>query len=38
MCCELFILLLLAHVLGDFYLQNEKICESKQKGRLIYSS
>lgn len=33
MCCELFILLLLAHVLGDFYLQNEKICESKQKGR-----
>lgn len=33
MCCELFILMLLAHVLGDFYLQNEKICESKQKDR-----
>lgn len=25
--------LLLAHVLGDFYFQNEKICESKRKSR-----
>lgn len=33
MYASLVIVLLLAHVIGDFYLQNEKICESKQKGR-----
>lgn len=33
MCVSLIIVLLLAHVIGDFYLQNEKICESKKKGR-----
>lgn len=33
MCVSLVIVLLLAHVIGDFYLQNEKICESKKKGR-----
>lgn len=32
MCVSLVIVLLLAHVIGDFYLQNEKICESKKKG------
>lgn len=33
MCVSLFIVLLVAHVIGDFYLQNDNICDSKQKGR-----
>lgn len=31
MCCALFILLLLAHVLGDFYCQTNKYCELKRE-------
>lgn len=28
----LFLSLLLAHVIGDFYLQNDKYCAQKRKG------
>lgn len=32
MCVELFLILLLAHVIGDFYLQSDRVCKSKKAG------
>lgn len=34
MCCELFLILLLSHLLGDFYCQTDKLCEEKRKKKL----
>lgn len=33
MCSELFVILLFAHVLGDFYLQTDKCCEDKRRDK-----
>lgn len=35
MCVELFVLLLLAHVIGDFYLQTKKMCEGKNADQVF---
>lgn len=35
MCVELFLILVLAHVLGDFYFQSEKMCSDKRGGHFI---